>query len=314
MDNADWLLPLNYIAFLRDIGRHFSVNRMLAAEAYKLRLEKGLSFIEFNYQLLQAYDYLTLYRRHGCTLQMGGDDQWGNILAGIDLIRRVEGGTARGPDLPAADHGLGGQDGQDRPRAPCGSTPGSSAPTISTSTGSTATTGTSAASCASSPSCPSTRSGDWKPSGTAASTRPSGSWLTRRPRSPTASSRPTRPAAAAAAAFGGKPDPGVAGDVADLPTTAVPRLAARGGRLAGRPVHRGRPDTVAQGGQADDRAGRPLRQRRACRLDRALGHGQGPRAGRRHHPQGRQEEGPPDRPRLRPGPEFLCVARPSVFY
>jgi len=90
VDNADWLLPLNYIAFLRDIGRHFSVNRMLAAEAYKLRMEKGLSFIEFNYQLLQAYDYLHLFRAYACTLQMGGDDQWGNILAGVDLIRRVE--------------------------------------------------------------------------------------------------------------------------------------------------------------------------------------------------------------------------------
>jgi tyrosyl-tRNA synthetase len=91
IDNADWLLSLNYIEFLRDIGVHFSVNRMLAAEAYKQRLEKGLSFIEFNYQLLQAYDYLVLFREHGCTLQMGGDDQWGNILAGVDLIRRVEG-------------------------------------------------------------------------------------------------------------------------------------------------------------------------------------------------------------------------------
>jgi tyrosyl-tRNA synthetase len=90
VDNADWLVPLNYIEFLRDIGRHFSVNRMLAAEAYKLRLEKGLSFIEFNYQLLQAYDFLILNRRYGCALQIGGDDQWGNILAGTDLIRRLE--------------------------------------------------------------------------------------------------------------------------------------------------------------------------------------------------------------------------------
>ncbi len=90
IDNADWLLDLNYIDFLRDVGRHFSVNRMLAADAYKIRLETGLSFIEFNYQVLQAYDYLTLYRRYGCTLQMGGNDQWGNILAGIDLIRRIE--------------------------------------------------------------------------------------------------------------------------------------------------------------------------------------------------------------------------------
>jgi len=100
LDNADWLLPLNYIAFLRQIGVHFSVNRMLAAEAYKQRLERGLSFIEFNYQLLQAYDYLTLYREHGCTLQMGGDDQWGNILAGVDLIRRAEGATVQAMTFP----------------------------------------------------------------------------------------------------------------------------------------------------------------------------------------------------------------------
>jgi tyrosyl-tRNA synthetase len=100
VDNADWLLPLHYIPFLRDIGRHFSVNRMLAAEAYKLRLEKGLSFIEFNYQLLQAYDFLTLFRKYHCTLQMGGDDQWGNILAGTDLIRRIEGETAQALTFP----------------------------------------------------------------------------------------------------------------------------------------------------------------------------------------------------------------------
>ncbi len=100
VDNADWLLPLNYVQFLREIGRHFSVNRMLAAEAYKLRFEKGLSFIEFNYQLLQAYDYLVLYRKYECTLQMGGDDQWGNILAGVDLIRRVEGAEVEAVTFP----------------------------------------------------------------------------------------------------------------------------------------------------------------------------------------------------------------------
>ena len=100
VDNAEWLLPLSYVQFLREIGRHFSVNRMLAAEAYKLRLEKGLSFIEFNYQLLQAYDYLHLHRTFGCTLQMGGDDQWGNILAGVDLIRRVESATAEALTFP----------------------------------------------------------------------------------------------------------------------------------------------------------------------------------------------------------------------
>jgi len=99
-NNADWLLGLKYIQFLREIGRHFSVNRMLAAEAYKQRWEKGLSFIEFNYQLLQAYDYLELYRRYGCTLQMGGDDQWGNLLAGVDLIRRIEGVTVQALTYP----------------------------------------------------------------------------------------------------------------------------------------------------------------------------------------------------------------------
>ena len=99
-NNANWLLDLNYITFLREIGRHFSVNRMLTAEAYKQRLEKGLSFIEFNYQLLQAYDYLELYRRYNCTLQMGGDDQWGNILAGVDLIRRIEGATVHAITYP----------------------------------------------------------------------------------------------------------------------------------------------------------------------------------------------------------------------
>ncbi len=89
VDNADWLAPLRYLEFLRDIGRHFSVNRMLAAEAYRQRMEKGLSFIEFNYQILQAYDFLVLYRKFGCVLQVGGDDQWGNILAGTDLVRRL---------------------------------------------------------------------------------------------------------------------------------------------------------------------------------------------------------------------------------
>ena len=100
VDNGEWLLPLNYISFLRDIGRYFSVNRMLAAEAYKLRLEKGLSFIEFNYQLLQAYDFLELHRRYSCELQIGGDDQWGNILAGTDLIRRLHQREAFGLTFP----------------------------------------------------------------------------------------------------------------------------------------------------------------------------------------------------------------------
>jgi tyrosyl-tRNA synthetase len=89
--NKNWLADLNYIDFLREIGVHFSVNRMLSFEAYKARMETGLSFVEFNYQLLQSYDFLELYRRYGCRMQIGGDDQWGNICAGVDLIRRVEG-------------------------------------------------------------------------------------------------------------------------------------------------------------------------------------------------------------------------------
>lgn len=112
LDNADWLLPLNYIEFLRDIGKHFSVNRMLAAEAYKQRLEKGLSFIEFNYQLLQAYDFLVLYREYGCTLQLGGDDQWGNILAGVDLIRRVEGAKVEAMTFPLLETSSGAKMGK----------------------------------------------------------------------------------------------------------------------------------------------------------------------------------------------------------
>ena len=90
VDNAEWLAELGYLDFLREIGRHFSVNRMLGFETYRRRLETGLSFLEFNYLLLQAYDFLVLQRRHGCLLQVGGDDQWANILAGVDLIRRVE--------------------------------------------------------------------------------------------------------------------------------------------------------------------------------------------------------------------------------
>lgn len=100
VDNRDWLLPLKYIDFLREIGRHFSVNRMLSFETYKQRLETGLSFIEFNYQLLQSYDYLVLNRDKGAKLQIGGDDQWGNIVAGIDLIRRCGQGESYGLTFP----------------------------------------------------------------------------------------------------------------------------------------------------------------------------------------------------------------------
>jgi len=100
VNNADWLADLNYIEFLRDIGKHFSVNRMLTFEAYRMRMETGLSFIEFNYQLLQSYDFLELYRNHAVKLQIGGDDQWGNIVAGVDLTRRVESAEVYGLTFP----------------------------------------------------------------------------------------------------------------------------------------------------------------------------------------------------------------------
>ena len=90
VNNADWLRKLNYIDFLREVGAHFSVNKMLTAECYKRRLEMGLTFLEFNYMLMQGYDFMELNRRYGCVLEMGGDDQWSNILAGADLIRRKE--------------------------------------------------------------------------------------------------------------------------------------------------------------------------------------------------------------------------------
>lgn len=96
VDNAAWLLNLNYIEFLRDVGVKFSVNKMLTAECFKSRMERGLNFLEFNYMLMQAYDFLVLYKKYGCVLELGGDDQWSNILAGADLIRRKEQGEAFG--------------------------------------------------------------------------------------------------------------------------------------------------------------------------------------------------------------------------
>ncbi len=94
VNNADWLRDLNYIEFIRDIGAHFSVNRMLTAECYKQRMEKGLSFLEFNYMIMQSYDFLCLYQKYGCNMQFGGDDQWSNMLGGTELIRRKLGKDA----------------------------------------------------------------------------------------------------------------------------------------------------------------------------------------------------------------------------
>jgi tyrosyl-tRNA synthetase len=101
VNNLDWTAPMSAIEFLRDIGKHFSVNQMLSKDAVSTRLEKdGISYTEFSYQVLQSMDYLELYRRYNCTLQIGGSDQWGNITAGLDLIRRVEGGSAHALTVP----------------------------------------------------------------------------------------------------------------------------------------------------------------------------------------------------------------------
>ncbi len=99
-DNADWLLTLGAVEFMRDVGKHFSVNVMLAKESVKSRMESGISYTEFSYMLLQAYDFLQLHRRDGVTLQMGGSDQWGNITAGTELVRRADGAEAHGITLP----------------------------------------------------------------------------------------------------------------------------------------------------------------------------------------------------------------------
>jgi tyrosyl-tRNA synthetase len=114
LNNADWLTKLEYIPFLRDIGRHFSVNRMIKAESYKMRLdsEEGLNFIEFNYMLLQAYDFLELFDTQHCRLQMGGSDQWGNIVAGIELVRKMRQKTAFGITFPLITTGSGAKMGK----------------------------------------------------------------------------------------------------------------------------------------------------------------------------------------------------------
>ena len=141
LNNADWLMPLNYIEFLRDIGKHFRVNEMIKAEAYRARMEReeGLSFIEFNYQLLQAYDFMHLAKTCDCTLQMGGDDQWGNILAGVDLTRRVVKKTAHGLTFPLLTTASGAKMAK-RQTAPFGCLQSALRLTIFTNTGSTAMT------------------------------------------------------------------------------------------------------------------------------------------------------------------------------
>ncbi len=139
LNNAEWLDGLNYLDFLRDIGRHFSVNRMLSFESVKSRLdrEQSLSFLEFNYMILQAYDFLELNRRYGCLLQMGGSDQWGNIVNGIDLTRRVLDDEIYRADLAAADDERRQEDGQVGLGRDLAQSPTCSRPTSSGSSGAT---------------------------------------------------------------------------------------------------------------------------------------------------------------------------------
>ena len=125
VDNDDWFHGVGYLDFLRDVGKHFSVNMMLAKESVRARLEDrehGISYTEFSYMLIQAYDFLSLYDRHGCTLQIGGSDQWGNITAGIDLVRRLRGKEVYGLTMPLVTNSRGRSSARAR-RATSGSTP-----------------------------------------------------------------------------------------------------------------------------------------------------------------------------------------------
>ncbi len=145
LDNAEWLTKLNWIEMLRDIGRHFSVNRMLTMDSVRLRLEREqeMSFIEFNYMVCQAYDFVELARRTGCRLQMGGSDQWGNIVNGVDLGRRMGTPQLFALTTPLLDDGLRRQDGQDRAGRGVAQRRPVLAATISGSTGATSRTPTS---------------------------------------------------------------------------------------------------------------------------------------------------------------------------
>ena len=139
VNNYDWTASLSTIDFLRDIGKHFPVNRMLARDVVKSRLEAGISYTEFSYVLLQSMDFLNLYRDHGVVLQFGGSDQWGNLTGGVDLVRRAEGGRAHALATPWSPRPTAPSTA--RPRAgPCGSTRTDCRRTRSTSSGSTSRT------------------------------------------------------------------------------------------------------------------------------------------------------------------------------
>lgn len=134
VNNADWLLDLNYVELLRDVGACFSVNNMLRAECYKQRMEKGLSFLEFNYMIMQSYDFYALYQKYGCNMQFGGDDQWSNMLGGTELIRRKLGKNAYAMTINLLLNSEGKKMGKTS-RVQYGFQPKRQAPTISTSIG-----------------------------------------------------------------------------------------------------------------------------------------------------------------------------------
>ncbi len=160
VNNDDWLSELQYIPFLRDVGRHFTINRMLTMDSVQLRLEREqpLTFLEFNYMILQGYDFVELFKRYGCTLQMGGSDQWGNIVQGVELGRRMARRAVVRSDL-AADHDLfRRQDGQDRQRRRLARIQAVFRPTTTGNSGATPRMATSGGSCACSRICRSMKS------------------------------------------------------------------------------------------------------------------------------------------------------------
>ena len=137
LNNADWLLKLNYVELLREVGACFSVNNMLRAECYKQRMEKGLSFLEFNYMIMQSYDFYYMFQHYGCNMQFGGNDQWSNMLGGTELIRRKLGKDAHAMTITLLTELRGQEDGQDRRRRRVAGPQQDQLPSSSTSTGAT---------------------------------------------------------------------------------------------------------------------------------------------------------------------------------
>jgi tyrosyl-tRNA synthetase len=160
LNNADWLLKLNYVELLREVGAHFSVNNMLRAECYKQRMERGLSFLEFNYMIMQSYDFYHMFKEYGCVMQCGGDDQWSNILGGTELIRRKLGKDAYGMTITLLLTSEGKKMGKTAKGA-VWLDPRRLAPTSSISTGATSTMRTLSSVCGCSHSCPWSRSMRW---------------------------------------------------------------------------------------------------------------------------------------------------------